>query len=451
MAFCQRICKPRCPRGVKTDFVFPSFLLDLVMSSDDESYGSSGLGEQERVEKLRLANEALRKQLRDFSRLFESTLNNASAMKRIGPASSGQDDDDAKKSLRAIVNSKQKQVQNLKKKLDMYRRSNQQLKTQMKHAFTTDRVAQLTNENHEKQMEIEKLMEENRNLVAMQRSHAKKLAKQSHNREEWPAKLSNLQDELRVTREMLRKYKEKSRNLDEEATKQRELMNKLKDKNKDLSTTLKELESKNGKIRPREVQDVAAQQEAWNEERMKLERAIQVLEKSNKQERIKAHQAAKEIEAKIKEHESAMAKMKSKFDVKEKDMRFQVVEVKKLKRGLRELAMSEGALASGSVPWSSNLASFFNDEDAHLEDEMEEIEIGNSESEQAEHEEQEDQNQRVEEENPTQGSPPETTIKQKEEEKKQEEEQKEPERPRPKSVFAKPTIKRGGSKKKKKF
>jgi len=249
-------------------------------------------------------------------------------------------------------------VANLQKKLDLYRKNNAQLKRQIQQAYSSDRVLQMGNENKEKQREIDNLIQENRNLVAMQRSQAKKIVQQQANREEWPARLACLQDELRVTRETLRKYKEKARSADEEAIRQRELVIKLQEKNRNLRKEVERFENSNGKARPRLELDVEAQQAEWDKEREKLEHSVHVLEKSNKQERQKAALAAKKAEESLKEHQREVDKLQARVEEKEKDMRFQVLQIKKLKRGLRELALGDAPIALLDAPWSANMSRF---------------------------------------------------------------------------------------------
>lgn len=330
-----------------------------IESSEDEDE-SAGMGEQEQIEKLRLANDVLRKQLKDFGRVFEASMNSKPGAGLAYKASSGGSSDNGKRSLRAIIQSKQKQVQGMQKKLDAYKKNNQQLKRQMKEAFTTDRVLLLTNEVEEKQRQIDQLVEDNRSLQTLQRTHAKRIAKQQESRGNWSTKLTNLQEELRVARETLRKYREKSRFAEEESNRHREHIMKLTDRNKELKSEIKRYESANGKAKTRETLDAEEQQSRWDEERRKLEHAIQVLEKSNKQERIKAHQATKQLEVKAREHESAIEKMQTELDLREKDMRFQLVQIKKLKKGLRELALGDTPLNIGDTPWSSNMHHFLN-------------------------------------------------------------------------------------------
>ncbi|GBG23966.1 Lebercilin-like protein [Hondaea fermentalgiana] len=326
-------------------------------SEDDEA--SVGMGEQERIEKLRLANEVLRKQLKDFARVFEVTMNSKGAG---APGLRGSSGDNGKRSLRAIVQSKQKQVQTLQKKLENYKKSNQQLKRQMKEAFTTDRVLLLTNEVEEKQRTIDQLVEENKGLQALQRSHVKRIAKQQESRGTWSSKLTNLQEELRVARETLRKYRDKTRTAEEDSKRHREHIMKLTDRNKDLKSEIRRYEAANGKAKTRDTIDAEQQQAKWDTERQKLEHTIQILEKSNKQERVKAHQAAKQLEIKVREHETAIAGMRGELEQREKDMRYQLVQIKKLKRGLRELAMGDAPLPVGDAPWSTNMHKFLTDD-----------------------------------------------------------------------------------------
>ncbi len=333
-------------------------------NSDEETLEDDD--SEERIEKLRIANAALRKQLKDFSKAFQEALN-GKIEDRGGPNQSSATAESAKKSLRALVASKQRQVQGLQKKLEMYRKSNSQLKRQLKQAYTTDRVLDLGNENLRKQAEIDRLVAENRQLQSLQRNQSKRIEQQRVSREEWPARLAGLQDELRVTRETLRKYKEKTRVAEESSGKQRTVILKMQEKNRELKKEIERYENANGKAKTKQALDIEAAQLEWEKDKEKLSKSIQVLEKSNRQERKKAQLAAREAEEKLKDHEKEVAALKERIEEKEKDMRYQVLQIKRLKRGLRELAMADTpravAAAIGSN-WATNMSKYLSSADA---------------------------------------------------------------------------------------
>eukprot|EP00511_Aplanochytrium_stocchinoi_P011525 CAMPEP_0204873874 /NCGR_PEP_ID=MMETSP1348-20121228/41810_1 /ASSEMBLY_ACC=CAM_ASM_000700 /TAXON_ID=215587 /ORGANISM="Aplanochytrium stocchinoi, Strain GSBS06" /LENGTH=251 /DNA_ID=CAMNT_0052029407 /DNA_START=320 /DNA_END=1072 /DNA_ORIENTATION=+ len=140
--------------------------LDEVDSNDNLEY----------IAKLQKANHALRKQLVIFSRALESSLQesritevktesdtpNNRTSKLVRPS------DDGKKSLRAIIASKEKALQSLKKKLDVCKKSNDNLKLKVQKAYTSERVIQMGNEKKEKDLQIQQLLEETRNLRNIQ-------------------------------------------------------------------------------------------------------------------------------------------------------------------------------------------------------------------------------------------------------------------------------------------
>jgi len=356
--------------------------------------------EQEYVGKLRAANHALRTQLKEFSKALDAALS-----VRANNNNNSTHDVDGKKSLRAIVNSKEKQLNGLKKKLETYKKQNEQLKKQLRSAYTSDKVVQMGNENKEKEQIIQKLIAENKSLTTIQRNQAKQIQKQESGKEEWPARVAALQDELRVTRERLRTIKEKSKQAEEHHKKQHEQVMRLMGKNKELSKEIARYEAANGKAKTRSTLNREQIEKEWNEQREKLTHKISVLEKSNKQERNKLAIANRKGEEKIEELSKKIKQMQEKIDESEKDMRIQVLQVKKLKRNLRELATGEAPLPLGTKPWAVNLAQYLNGENndqpsEETPDTNPEIEETTQEQEQEEKEEEEEEEENDEDKEP---------------------------------------------------
>jgi hypothetical protein len=335
-------------------------------SPEDESAPERGEEADEALRKLRMANGALRQQLRDFGRALEASLGGGSAGGEGGCAGGMESDKESKKSLRALVASRQRQVSALQKKLDGYRKSNAQLKRQLQAAYTSDRVLVMSNENKEKQAEIERLTQENRNLVQMQRAQAKRILQQEGSKEEWPMRLANLQDELRVTRETLRKYKEKARVAEDEGNRHREQCAVLGERNRELKAQLEARQAAAGSAEAEAAAQQAAAEGAAvaSEERAKLVHNIEVLQTAHRQERQRAAQAARRAEDALKEHQREVDELRRRIEEKEKDLRYQVVQIKKLKRGLRELASGD----ISDAQWSLNMARFLDGSAAHDEE-----------------------------------------------------------------------------------
>jgi hypothetical protein len=333
---------------------------------DEGAAPQRGEDADEALRKLRMANGALRQQLRDFGRALEASLGGGSGGGDGGLAGGGEGDKESRKTLRALVASRQRQVCALQKKLDGYRKSNAQLKRQLQAAYTSDRVLVMSNENKEKQAEIERLTQENRNLLQMQRAQAKRILQQEGSKDEWPMRLANLQDELRVTRETLRKYKDKARVAEEEGNRHREQCAVLGERNRELRAQLEARQAAAGSAEAEAAAQQAAAEgaAAASEERAKLVHNIEVLQSAHRQERQRAAQAARRAEDALKEHQREVDELRRRIEDKEKDLRYQVVQIKKLKRGLRELATGDITDAQ----WSLNMARFLDGSPAHEED-----------------------------------------------------------------------------------
>jgi len=313
---------------------------ESIADQDDESIEIDL--QEEQIRKLRLSNDTLRKQLVDFSQTLEVALNKANKQPIPEPRT-----EESKKSLRAIIASKEKFVVGLKKKVDTIHKQNDQLRQQLRVAYTSDRVMQMGNETKEKELRIRTLVEENRHLQAAQRSKKKRI----NNSSEWNSRVQVLQDELRVIKETLRKYKERNRTAEEESKRHREHVVSLTERNKELA---KDLYQAGGDIK--QQQSISDQEELWFKEKTKLEHSIQVLDKSNKLERSRARQAFKREEEQQKEHGKEIQQLQQVIEEREKYMRFQLLQIKKLKSGLRDFALSEAPLPE--PVWSLNLQQF---------------------------------------------------------------------------------------------
>lgn len=93
------------------------------------------------------------------------------------------------------------------------------------------------------------------------------------------------------------------------------------------------------------------QMHEWKEEKAKLEHSIQVLERSKQQERTKGERLLRANMAELQKVKKEMERHKRQLDEKEKEIRLQVLQVKKLRRQLRELALG-GGVGGGGGPRS---------------------------------------------------------------------------------------------------
>jgi hypothetical protein len=76
---------------------------------------------------------------------------------------------------------------------------------------SSDKLAQLESLSLEKANRISSLIEENRSLVNVQRSMTKQIKLNEDMKEDWPGRLKKSQDELRVLKEKLKRFKKKRR------------------------------------------------------------------------------------------------------------------------------------------------------------------------------------------------------------------------------------------------
>lgn len=236
-------------------------------------------------------------------------------------------------------------MRGVQKKLDIFKKANAELKKQVGGAYNADRLAALHSERDEKEVQLAQLQEENRTLMAIQRSQAKKIQEQEAMKSEWPAKVSSLMADLRVAKERVRKAKDRESKAQELTKKQHEQMMRLAEKNKHLQAQLLEFERSQGtSLAEKEKKKLLA---SWTEEKAKLQHAIDVLERSKMQERTKGERLLRANVNELQKVKKEMEKHRGALAEKEKEIRLQLLQVRKLKRQLRELALGEVPLAKG--------------------------------------------------------------------------------------------------------
>eukprot|EP00500_Bicosoecida_sp_ms1_P002402 CAMPEP_0203815650 /NCGR_PEP_ID=MMETSP0115-20131106/11224_1 /ASSEMBLY_ACC=CAM_ASM_000227 /TAXON_ID=33651 /ORGANISM="Bicosoecid sp, Strain ms1" /LENGTH=361 /DNA_ID=CAMNT_0050724549 /DNA_START=19 /DNA_END=1104 /DNA_ORIENTATION=+ len=316
-----------------------------------DAAGGSGKGatQDETIEKLRLANEALRKQLKEFSKALDASLAaNSEDAEAASGSLSARDREAFLLERRRMMNAlagKEKQLRGVQKKLEIYKKANAELKKQVGGTYNAERLAALHSERDEKEVLLAQLQEENRTLMAIQRSQAKKIQEQEAMKSEWPAKVSSLMADLRVAKERVRKAKEREAKAQDLTKKQHEQMLRLAEKNKQLQAQLLDYERSQGtSLAEKEKKKLLA---SWTEEKAKLQHAIDVLEKSKMQERTKGERLLRANVTELQKVKKEMEKHRAALAEKEKEIRLQLLQVRKLKRQLRELALGEVPLAKG--------------------------------------------------------------------------------------------------------
>lgn len=318
-------------------------------TTDIDESPTDAAGQDETLDKLRLANQALRQQLKDFSKALDQSLQaNAEAAGGADGAIASRDREAfmmERKRMMAALGGKEKQLRQVKKKLEIYKKANVEFKKQVGSTYNTEKLAALQAERDEKETLIQQLTEENRTLVQLQRNQAKKIQEQEMMKNEWPTKVSSLMADLRVSKERVRKAKEREAKAQELTKRQHEQMMKLADKNEKLRAQLLEYERNQGtNLAEKQKRKLVSQ---WKDEKEKLQHAISVLEKSKVQERTKGERLLRANVAELQKVKKEMEKHRSALEEKEKEIRMQLFQVKKLKRQLRELALGEVPLAKG--------------------------------------------------------------------------------------------------------
>ena len=316
----------------------------------------------ETIEKLRLANAALRHQLKEFSRALDASLRGGDAAgggKGGGSLNQGsaattasgagfhaarQGGRGADERARQQLRHHEKMLRNATKKIEIYRRGNQDLRRQLASAFNSDRLVQLENENKEREREIAKLQGENRSLLNIQRAQTRQIEKQESLRNDWPARISSMNEDLRVAKEKLRRSHQKDKSASQQLKKQHEQLSRLTEENKRLTAEKRRLEGPGGGRAAKTAAELEKEkaEKAWSEERGKLDRKIAVLEKIKRQEVAKAKQKIRENNKEVTKAKDELDRYKRLLTDKDKEMRMQLLQVKKLKRQLREIALGDG-------------------------------------------------------------------------------------------------------------
>ena len=165
------------------------------------------------VEMLKIANDALRNQLREFAKALDVSLKQNKKMKESGLPG-------ASKSMKV----KAEMMKNMQKKIDVYKRANGELKRQLREMRDADKVVALENLVGQRDIEIKRLNRDNKALLSIQRSQAREMSARETAKSEWPQKIVSLENDIRVYREKLRKIRERDMKYMEERHEQTEKM-----------------------------------------------------------------------------------------------------------------------------------------------------------------------------------------------------------------------------------
>jgi hypothetical protein len=291
------------------------------------------------IEKLRLSNNALRSQLKEFARALDASLkNNKKASERALEPSS--------KSMKI----KAQVVKNMKQKIEIYKRANNELKRQLKETRDNDKVIELENLVNLKEREIHKLVKDNKSLLAIQRNQAKQISAKENLKHEWPQRITSLENDVKVYREKLRKVRARDIKFADERRSQKVQLGEARNKNRRLKAQLEDMRSvliESGEnVRKKKgvktVEEAVKSATAQLEQRIKkLSLQVTLLEKTKSQEAMRHKRLIRKKELELKAAMETNEKLHKQLAKKEKQVRMQVLQVKKVKKQLHEIVMKE--------------------------------------------------------------------------------------------------------------
>jgi len=131
-------------------------------AGNDEHEARPETNSDETIEKLRLANQALRQQLKEFSRALDASLaqNTGEEVSSAKSPAHGR-----RRNMLQALSAKEKQLKAVHKKLEIYKRANVELKKQLGSVYQPEKLQQLKSEKRDKERIIRELKDENKSLV----------------------------------------------------------------------------------------------------------------------------------------------------------------------------------------------------------------------------------------------------------------------------------------------
>lgn len=279
---------------------------------------------EETIQKLRLANQALRRQVQQLN----SALEEAHAFgQRRGSVSSRQGSEGANAERRRLLqelSNRDRQIRTLKKKMEGMHKALQNKKEQVERTMASDAIMNMENEKRDLQRQLAAMADENKALRNMQRQLVKKIDEQEQANDEFPQRLASLSEDVRSLKERLRTAQANESKAKQDYDKQRERLMNMIDQNRELKAKLRNMKQKVNKkggknLSPSSstasspqnspgsrknkaqsqihsnnhipVQTFRAAEEEWNQERQQLFEHIQTLEKQLSEARRQAQKA----------------------------------------------------------------------------------------------------------------------------------------------------------------
>ena len=289
--------------------------------------------QQATIEKLRLANSALRNQLKEFARALDASIKNSHSTQAFEPTN---------KSLEM----KEKMLKNMKQKIEIYKKTNKELSRQLKEARSQDRVLLLENQVKEKSTAIQLLKKDNKMLLAIQRKQTKEINAKEELKQAWPHRITSLENDIRVYKEKLRKVRSRDMKFAETRKKQDREIEVLKQTVLKLKRQLENAVMPESKKREEEAlrlrQDSA---EKWIEEKEKMKRKIFLLEKLDRTNQQQFKRDLRLKEKALCEATEENERLRDELSLKEKQVRLQVLQVKRVKKQLKTLVLQDEPIA----------------------------------------------------------------------------------------------------------
>ena len=285
------------------------------------------------IEKLRLANSALRNQLKEFARALDASIKNSHSKQVFEPTN---------KSLEM----KEKMLKNMKQKIEIYKKTNKELSRQLKEARSQDRVLLLENQVKEKSSAIQLLKKDNKMLLAIQRKQTKEINAKEELKQAWPHRITSLENDIRVYKEKLRKVRSRDMKFAETRKKQDREIEVLKQTVLKLKRQLEDAVMPESRKREEEALRLRKDSaEKWKEEKEKMKRKIFLLEKLDRTNQQQFKRDLRLKEKALREATEENDRLREELSLKEKQVRLQVLQVKRVKKQLKTLVLQEEPIA----------------------------------------------------------------------------------------------------------
>ncbi|TMW63180.1 hypothetical protein Poli38472_002121 [Pythium oligandrum] len=250
---------------------------------------------------------------------------------------------------RRLVVKESDAVAALTRKLKQFQKMNADLHHQLHKFYQNEAVAFLENKSQEKQRQIDSLQQENRALANQQRALTKQVEELQESAEKYPQKRQAMRDELRACREQLRQFKEKHQTTEERSNRAHQQIVDLTVKNKTLTERIRQLESSlTASTRALSAHSVLGGQDAeaiiasQEDEITRLQHRVDVMKKSIRHDRTKHEKELQASQDELEQTRSTLQDFHRQLFEKEKTIRSQYLQIKHLKRSLKDVMSGVG-------------------------------------------------------------------------------------------------------------